>query len=415
MRIEIVTIGNELLLGFTVDRNAAWLAQALAELGVEVVRRATVRDDVDAIADAVRAALDRTGAVITTGGLGPTADDLTREAIADVFDAPLALDPALVQELERRWRERGRGDVLPPSNRRQAMVPRGARVLANPVGTAPGLWLEDRAGRWAAVLPGVPWEMRAIVEQELRPLLAARLGAAATVIRSRTLRTTGVPESVLAERLAGAEEALAGVSLAYLPGRTGVDLRVTVRDVPPDEADARLAAALGWLRERVGDAAYGEDGEDLAAVVLDACRAHGLRVAVAESCTGGLLGARLTAIPGSSDVVLGGVIAYANAVKVASLGVREETLAQWGAVSEAVALEMASGVRASLGADVGVGITGVAGPGGGTAAKPVGTVWIAADVQGRRAAEVARYPGDREEIRVRAAQAALALMLRLIR
>ncbi len=415
MRLEIVTVGDELLLGFTIDTNAAYLARELASLGVEVVRRATVPDDAGAIANAVGDALARSGAVITTGGLGPTTDDLTREAIAAHFGLALQLDHAIADDLRRRWRERGLPGELPESNIRQAMVPEGAEVLPNGHGTAPGLWITDEAGRWVAMLPGVPREMRGLYTDEVAPRIGARLaGGPAHVVRSKTIRTTGVAESVLSQQLANPKigEALAGLSLAYLPGQAGADLRVTGRDLLPDDAEARLSRAVRAIRDVVGPSVYAEEETDLAAVVLDACRERGMTLAVAESCTGGLLGARLTAIPGSSDVVLGGVIAYANGVKQAMLGVQSADLDAFGAVSEPVARQMATGVRERLGADVGLSITGVAGPGGGTAEKPVGTVWFAIDVGGEVEARVYRFLGDRAEIRERAAQAVLDLLRR---
>ena len=411
MDIEIVTIGSELLLGFTIDTNAAHLARELAAVGIEITRRTTVSDRAADIVDAVRAALDRSGAVITTGGLGPTSDDFTKPTIAALFGREMVLDDGILDGLRRLWRERGRPGELPVANHQQAMIPRGARVLANRHGTAPGIWLEDERRRWVAMLPGVPREMRGMLADTLLPLLRERAGPAAGVVRSRTLRTTGIAESVLAERLGEVAREAAGLPVAYLPGIRGVDLRLTARGLPAHAADARLAEGIAALRERVGAHAYGEDDADLAAVVLERCRARGLRVAVAESCTGGLLGARLTAVPGSSDVVVGGVIAYANEVKTALLGVPETLLAEHGAVSEPVARRMAAGVR-RLGAAVGVAITGVAGPGGGSPEKPVGTVWVAVALEGREEARVARLVGDREEVRERAAQMALDMIRR---
>jgi nicotinamide-nucleotide amidase len=408
--IELITIGDELLLGFTVDTNAAYAARRLADAGLVVIRRTTVGDDLTEIEDAVRVALERTGAVITTGGLGPTKDDMSKAAVARVFGREMQLDEAHLAALEIRWEKRF-GGPLPPTNRNQALMPVGAEKLPNNHGSAPGVWLQDEAGRWVAMLPGVPREMRGMLDDTLIPRL--RQAASGRVIRSRTLRTTGVAESVLAERVEGMAQRLA-LPLAYLPSAEGVDLRLTSRDLPASDADALLDAQAQLLIDLLGDVIYDKDDrrdpKDLAAVVLDICRARGLTLSVAESCTGGLLGARLTAIPGSSEVVVGGVIAYANAVKTGVLGVDAAALEREGAVSEPVALGMAAGARRVTGADIGVGITGIAGPGGGTPDKPVGTVWIAADIEGRTQSRRLNLIGDREEIRQRATQAALALV-----
>jgi nicotinamide-nucleotide amidase len=233
-------------------------------------------------------------------------------------------------------------------------------------------------------------------------------------VRSRTLRTTSIAESMIADRLGELARGVGGLSLAYLPGQEGVDLRLTARGLPAADADAALARGIAALREHVGSWAYGEDAVDLPAVMLDQCRATGRTLAVAESCTGGLLGARLTAVPGSSDVFVGGVIAYANDVKRALLDVPVEALAEHGAVSEPVARAMAAGARARTGARVGLAITGVAGPGGGTDEKPVGTVWIAVDVDGETRTHRSVFIGDRDEIRFRASQFALELLRRTL-
>lgn len=414
MLLEIITIGDELLLGYTVDTNAAHLARELASMGVSIVRRATVGDDANDIASAVREALDRTGAVITTGGLGPTSDDRTRPAIAELFGRDLVPDEERWEVLRALWKERGRGEI-PETNRTQIMIPRGATVLTNRHGTAPGIWLEDERGRWCAMLPGVPREMRGMLADELFPRLTARLdGQQRVVVRSRTLRTTGVAESKLAELLGPLADGIDGLSLAYLPGQEGVDLRLTARDLAPEVADAALTEGIAALREIAARYAYAENQTDLASVVLSECDARGLTIAVAESCTGGLLGARLTAISGSSSVVIGGVIAYSNGVKKGLLGVTTESLERHGAVSEEVASEMATGVRRRLGVDIGVSITGVAGPGGGTPDKPVGLVWMAVDVRGDVRTHGSRFIGDRAEIRFRATQAALDLVRRMV-
>jgi nicotinamide-nucleotide amidase len=418
LRVELITIGDELLLGFTIDTNAAHIARTLAANGVEIVRRTTVGDDAGKIALAVREALDRTGAVITTGGLGPTSDDLTKPAIAKMFGREMKLDEAIATKLEERWRARFPGSRFPATNRTQAEIPEGARILTNRHGTAPGIWLEDEKGRWVAMMPGVPREMRGMLAEELLPAIKSRGKGEESVVLSRTLRTTGIAESAIAELLGPdflgpRETELGSLPLAFLPGVAGVDLRVTAKGLPRARAEKLVGEAILKLTGRVSAYAYGEDDADLAAVVLEKCRVSGLKLAIAESCTGGMLGERLTSIPGSSDVFLGGVIAYHDDVKRNMLGVRGEDIERYGAVSEQVALQMASGVRDKLGADVGVSVTGIAGPGGGTAEKPVGLVWIAvhaSEVKARRF----HVGGDRAEIRQRAAQAALEMVRRAL-
>lgn len=417
MKIEIVTIGDELLLGFTVDTNSAHLARELASIGVEITHRASVGDNASDIAEAVKQALDRTGAVITTGGLGPTADDLTKAAIARLFGKEMYRDEEIVDSMRARWSRLKRTGPFPESNIAQAMIPDGATILPNRHGSAPGIWLEDEKGRWVAMLPGVPREMRGLLADELLPriraLVESESGGEATVIRSRTLRTTGVAESALADQLGELARGVDGMGLAFLPSVDSVDLRVTARGLPAAEADALLDQAILKLRNSAGRYVYGEEGADLAEVVLSVCRKRGLRVAVAESCTGGMLGARLTAVPGSSDVFLGGVIAYDNSVKREVLGVSDADLEEHGAVSEEVASSMAGAVRRKLGADIGIGITGVAGPGGGTASKPVGMVWVAIDGL-KNEARCLRLFGTREEVRQRASQAALDMIRRTL-
>ncbi len=375
-------------------------------------------DDAGGIAAAVREALERTGAVITTGGLGPTSDDLTKPAIARLFNREMRLDPSVAADLEKRWRARFPTGVFPESNRTQAEIPSGARILTNRHGTAPGIWLEDDRGRWVAMLPGVPREMRGMLADELLPAIQARHAGEGGAIVSATLRTTGIAESALADLLekdffGGLGTELGALPLAYLPGVAGVDLRVTSKGLPRARAYQLVREAVARLRERVGAWAYGEDDEDLAAVVLDKCRALGLTLAVAESCTGGMLGERITSVPGSSDVFLGGVIAYHNEIKRDVLGVRQSDIDNFGAVSEQVALQMASGVRQRIGSDVGVSITGIAGPGGGTAEKPVGLVWVAVHGAEGKARRL-HAGGDRGEIRQRAVQAALEMLRRTL-
>lgn len=406
--VEIVTIGDELLLGFTIDTNAAHLARSLASIGMHIARRTTVGDEASEIGRAVGEALERSGAVITTGGLGPTSDDLSKDSVAALFGRGMHIDEAHFQWMQERWMKRF-NRPLPAGNRRQAMIPDGAEKLENRHGSAPGIWLEDDRGRWVAMLPGVPSEMRGMLADTLLPKLAARFKAG-TVVRSLTLRTTGVAESLLSDRIEQMEGGPLGVSLAYLPSISGVDLRLTMRDVPADVADAALTSAAKRLRAQVGESIYGEGDDDLAAVVLELCRQRSLTIGVAESCTGGLLGARLTAVPGSSNVVRGGVIAYHNDLKRDALGVHEGLLREYGAVSEPVVRAMAAGARSMADANIGLGVTGIAGPTGGTEAKPVGTVWLAVDVDGSVESRMVRLWGGREEIRQRSAQWLLEML-----
>ena len=425
MDCELLTVGTELLLGYTVDTNAARAGRLLADAGIRVARRATVGDDAQAIQDAVGAALDRTGTIIVTGGLGPTADDLTRESVAALFGRHLVRDTAILAGLEERFRRLGRGP-MPESNARQADVPEGALVLPNQWGTAPGLWLDGERGRLAVLLPGVPAEMLGLLEAEVIPrLLRAQRPTDApahgsdeaepTVIRSRTLRTTGISESALADRVGGPARLIGpGVTLAWLPSPEGTDLRLTAWGLPAAAADAALARPADALRPLLGAHCYGEGDADLAALVLAELERRQARLAVAESCTGGLIGGRLTAVPGSSRVFVGGVVAYANDVKLDLLGVSADVLGTHGAVSEEVAREMAAGAGRVLAAEAAVAVTGIAGPDGGTPEKPVGTVWIAALWRGKVRAFHYVFPGEREVVRRRAAQTALDALRRAL-
>jgi len=407
MNIELVTIGTELILGLTVDTNGAEIARTLAAHGVRVTRRVSVADQAEQIHDAVSEALRRTGAVLTTGGLGPTRDDITKKVVAELFQAPLVFDDEVWANLLERFARLERTPA--PSNRSQAEVPRGATVLRNRWGTAPGLWLESGPGL-AIMLPGVPHEMRRLLEQEVLPRLAGR--GSGRVIRSLVVRTTGIPESSLAERMGEIEQEIAPLSLAYLPGLEGVDLRLSAWNLEHGDADRRLRTAADLLRSRAGEWVYGEDESDLAALVLERARSHGIRLAVAESCTGGLLGARLTETPGSSEVFVGGVIAYDNGPKMEFLGVPAALLAEHGAVSEPAARAMAVGAAERFGVAAALSITGIAGPGGGTPDKPVGTVWFGCVLDGKVETRRVLFAGTRHEIRARAAQAAMMLLYR---
>jgi len=397
VRVELVTVGDELLLGDTINGNAAWLGRTLAGHGIEVTRSVVVADQQDEIIQAVQEALGRADAVITTGGLGPTYDDLTRDALAVAAGVPLTRDP----ELERRLRERAVAMDRPfvPMVLRMAEVPEGARQLPNPAGTAPGLRITLPGGPVYA-LPGIPSEMRALVEAEVLPLLLRDAPAGVPMAR-RILRTAGVWESVVAARLAPVE-ALDGVRLAYLPDSGEIRVRITATG--PD-ASIVLAAAEEQARELLGHAVYGSGDETLDRVVHRLLAERNATVGTAESLTGGLIGAELTAMPGSSATYAGGVVAYATPLKTALLGVSAALLADGGAVQAQVAAEMAAGVRERLGATYGLAVTGVAGPEP-QDGHPVGTVHIAvAGPDGRPQTVSPALPGtgsgERRRVQIR--------------
>ncbi|TVS04949.1 MAG: competence/damage-inducible protein A [Cyanobium sp. PLM2.Bin73] len=370
---EILCIGTELLLGTITNTNARWLAEQLASLGIPHLRQQVVGDNRERLIAAVREAAGRCRVLITTGGLGPTPDDLTTEAIAAAFGSSLEERPEAWAAIEARLAARGRS--VSASLRRQALLPAGAELLPNPTGTAPGMIWTPKPGFTVLTFPGVPSEMRAMWQATAEPWLRAA-GLAGGVFASRLLRFWGLPESDLAERVADLLEGL-NPTVAPYAGAGEVKLRLTARADSPTAAQALLEPLEADIRSRLGDLCFGTGDDSLASVVLELLRQRDETVAVAESCTGGGIGAALAAVPGASDGFQGGVIAYANAVKQGVLGVSETSLAVHGAVSDPVALAMAAGVRRLTGASWGVAVTGIAGPDGGTAAKPVGLVHIA--------------------------------------
>ena len=379
---EILCVGTELLLGNIVNGNARWIAEQLAALGIAHHRQQVVGDNRERLIAAVREAAGRCQLLITTGGLGPTPDDLTTEAIAAAFETPLAERPEVWADIQAKLAARGR--PVTPSLRRQALLPVGAELLPNATGSAPGMiWRPDAArlpfpvqeGFTVLTFPGVPSEMRAMWTATAAPWLQC-CGLAAGVFASRMLRFWGVAESSLAEQMADLLEG-ANPTVAPYAGSGEVKLRLTARGASQAEAEALLVPLEAEIRARAGLACFGADDDSLAAVVLELLRQGGQTLAVAESCTGGGIGAALAAVPGASDVFLGGVIAYADAVKQGLLGVPAELLAAHGAVSDPVAQAMAQGARRATGAHWAIAVTGIAGPGGGSAEKPVGLVHIA--------------------------------------
>ena len=418
-RAAIVSVGNELLFGETVNTNAAWLGRALAEKGIVVSCGYTVGDTRTSIQDAVRTATRSADLVLISGGLGPTGDDITRNAVADLFERPLRSNERLLAKLRDRFHAHGYRE-FPETNLSQVEVPEGAIVLDNPNGTAPGLAFEEDS-TLVVMLPGVPRELHGIFLGDLSTLLEEWLGDRMAPVHHRMLHTTGVPESRLAELIEEAinsdsafASVLREVSLAYLPDLRGVDLRITSRSVSTEEAKASLDRAEEELDTQIARWRYHTISGDIVESVSDALRDLGLMLAVAESCTGGLLTKRLTDHPGASTFFVGGVIAYDDSVKISALDVSQQDLSRFGAVSEVVAIQMALGASKRLGSDVGLAVTGVAGPGGGTKEKPVGRVWFAVVLNGEERTCSVDFPGDRDAVRERAAQAALAMLLRTL-
>ncbi|HEX2372564.1 MAG TPA: competence/damage-inducible protein A, partial [Actinomycetota bacterium] len=410
VRCEIIGVGTELLLGQIVNTNAAWIGQRLADVGWDCLRHTVVGDNSERIAETIAEALGRADAVILTGGLGPTQDDVTREALAAVAGVPLVRQPELEQWLRERFARMG-VQRMAEMNLRQADVPEGARVIDNPRGTAPGLIVEV-GGKPAYAVPGVPREMEGMLERVVLPDLAARAGEGRAIV-SRTLRTAGVGESRLAERLTPLwEEAGAGrVTLAYLASPGEVRVRLTAVGPTRDEALAEIAPVEARVREELGDIVYGADDETLEAAVGRLLRERGRSLATAESLTGGLLGGRITGVPGASDYYLGGVVAYATDAKASQLGVAPGLLAADGPVSEPVAAAMAEGARVAFGADLGLAATGVAGPTE-QSGRRVGTLCLGVADAAGAATRTLTAPGDRTQVRLWTSAVALDLLRR---
>ena len=417
MEIELINTGSELLLGRVLNTHQQWLGETLSDAGYILTRQETVPDTAEAICEAVKVALGRADLVITTGGLGPTSDDITRERIAGMLARPLHYDEAIAEHITSFFARRAR--PMPESVLVQAQVPEGAVVFSNEHGTAPGLAMElsgtgdGGSPPWLVMLPGPPRELRPMVEAQVMPFIQRELPLAAA-FHCRTLRSMGIGESMVEDQLLTRLRPLMdqGLDLGFC-ARTGqVDIRLCGHgDVVPgliDEAEA-------LIRGEFGKYIYGTDGESIAQVVVEQLIENGETIAVAESCTGGFLGHHITGIPGASAVFLGGVLSYSNELKQKLLGVRGETLEQHGAVSKAVAMEMAEGARAATGADHALSVTGIAGPGGGSPEKPMGTVWLGLASAGQRPLAIRKHhPYDRETFKQVTVNQSLELLRRRI-
>jgi nicotinamide-nucleotide amidase len=399
MRAEILAVGSELLTPLRSDTNALYLTGRLLEAGVEVGSRVTVADDPGLLESAFRAALQRADLVIATGGLGPTEDDLTREAAAAALGRRLARDPAILEALKARFA--GFGRVMAPVNEKQADVIQGGIVLPNPRGTAPGQWVEE-GEKALALLPGPPSEMKPMFEDHVLPRVLAR--ASGAVLRTLVLKMASVSESDVEQRVAALYKTFTNPRTTILSQPGQVELHLVAAGGSPEDAFARIEALASGIRGLLPGRIYSEDGRDLPEVVGSLLRDRRLSLAVAESCTGGLLTARLTEAPGASAFLERAFVTYSNRSKTELLGVPASLLESVGAVSEEA--------RRAANTDIGVGITGIAGPDGGTADKPVGLVFIALDGAAGSRVRRAFFPGDRDRVRVQATQAALEMLRR---
>ncbi|MFN7940444.1 MAG: competence/damage-inducible protein A [Thermoanaerobaculia bacterium] len=410
MKAAILAVGSELLSTDRLDTNSLAITERLERYGIELVGKRVVGDDEPELAAELRSLLPRVDLVLVSGGLGPTADDVTREAVADALGRSLVHDPATLAAIERRFAALGR--TMAATNRKQADLVEGATKLINRKGTAPGQRLEAGATT-LFLLPGVPHELVALLDGEVEPWLAAATGGAAR--ETLTLKVALLPESEVDERLQPVYEEFGRSWITLLAGAGEVKIRLTALGSAA-ERGPRLAAMAARVRERLGEALFGEGAEaTLEGVIGESLVRRGWTISTAESCTGGLVAERLTRIPGSSRYFPGGLVVYANEAKSDLAGVDPELVRQHGAVSEPVARALAVGVRARFRTCLGVGITGIAGPGGGSPEKPVGTVWIALAGPGDRSETLHfRWPGDRERVRALAAQAALDLVRRRV-
>lgn len=408
MRAEIVAVGTELLLGQIPNTNARWMSERLAAIGVDVLHHQAVGDNLERIVEALRLATGRADVVLVTGGLGPTQDDITRDAIAAVLGVGMVRHPEIEELLRRKFAAFGRGD-MPESNLRQADVPEGARFIVPTRGTAPGLVATLPGGGQMYAVPGVPEEMVEMMEGTILPELVELVGGA--VVRSRILRCVGIGESAVAERVADLFEGSTNPSIAFLASTGEARIRVTAKAATLEEADRLIAPVVEEVARRIGDHVFTVDDETLEAVVVGLLAGAGVRLACAESLTGGGLGERITSVPGASAVFAGSAVVYENAAKIRVLGVSEATLDAAGPVSEACARELAAGARRVFAAELGLAVTGAAGPephGG----VPPGTVWIALEGPGVSHARGLSVPGERDRVRRWTEQAALDLVRR---
>ena len=413
LRAELICIGTELLLGQIVDTNAPYLARELAGLGIDLYHKSTVGDNLERIIATLGQAWERSDLLILSGGLGPTQDDLTREAVAGLIQEGLEFNPEAWEQVRAYFEKTGR--PVSENNRRQAMFPRSGRGIPNRLGTAPAM-LVEKDGHILLTMPGVPSELKGLWETSFKPYLQKELQRSGqSVLNSLFVRMVGIGEAAMEEKIIDLIKGQTNPTLAPYASRGEVALRITAKSDSEEHNRVLIKQALTGVQQRLGQYIYGYDQDNLETVVGRMLKTKGWRLGLAESCTGGLIGHRLTNVPGSSDYYLGGVNSYSNRLKMLLLGVEEGTLATHGAVSPETAKEMAEGIRNRVGADVGLAVTGIAGPGGGSEMKPVGLVYLAVALPDRTEVERRIFLFDRVENKEAAAQAGLALLWRCLK
>ncbi len=392
VKAEIITIGDEILYGQTLDTNSHWISQKLDELSIKVYQKTTISDTEDHILQSLKDAESRADIILVTGGLGPTSDDLTKPCLAKYFNVGLTLNEEALQEIKDLFNRAGREMTI--HNEQQAELPDNCEKISNTMGTAPGMWFEER-GKIFMSMPGVPYEMKTMMERDVLPRLASRFQK--EVIVHRIVKTVGIPESRLADMIKDWQKALPqNQKLAYLPTHGQVKLRITGTGADESKIQEDIQKSIDSLVPLISKYVYGYDDDELETVLGKLLMAKGATIGTAESCTGGNIAATITKVPGSSSYFMGSVVAYDNEVKKKALGVSTEALEKFGAVSEEVVKQMAEGVRLKLGTDVGISASGIAGPGGGSEDKPVGTVWVGYSDKDKTVARKMNFTKDRE-------------------
>jgi nicotinamide-nucleotide amidase len=409
MKAYLISIGDELLIGQTLNTNVVFIGNLLSDNNISIIKSTVIGDDHNAIINEFEIALSNADLIICTGGLGPTHDDVTRSAVVDYFKTELVFNNEVLEDIKSMLAKRGRG--LKKNHEDQALVPKTAAAIRNENGTAPGYWIE-KGNKIFIVMPGVPFEMKAMMNNYVLPKLLEKIGEPKEFIKTVTLQTTGLPESILAERLGKLDELLNGAKLAFLPNQYGVRLRVTVIEKEEKLAINRLLEIEQKIRSIVGRYIYGRGDENLEEVVGRLLKERELRISVAESCTGGGLADRITNVNGSSSYFERGVVTYSNAAKVELLKVNEDIMLENGAVSAEVAMQMAEGIKSISGTDIGVSLTGIMGPTGAVTNKPVGTVFIGYSDSKVCTAKRFQFGEDRVLNKNRATQAALEMIRR---